>query len=71
MPPVMATPFAQEQQPETVTISQPLPNPTAMNQINKPHGHAGLIKIFYILGAVVFFFIYVFFWVKIFNIKLF
>lgn len=71
---VLSAPIAQSpltsEQPQTVTINQPLPNPTAGNIITKPHGHMGLIRVFYILGAIVFFVIYVFFWMKIFNIKL-
>ncbi|HSW47998.1 MAG TPA: hypothetical protein VLG67_02855 [Candidatus Saccharimonadales bacterium] len=59
-----------EQQPQTVTINQPLPQSSSSAIVTKPHGHSGLIRIFYILGAIVFFVIYVFFWVKIFNVSL-
>lgn len=68
--PAADTTSSPEQQPQTVTITQSLPNPTIENQIAAPHGHMGLIKIFYVLGAIVFFVIYVFFWMKIFNISL-
>lgn len=57
-------------QPQNVTINQPLPNPAASVILTKPHGHMGLIKVFYVLGATVFFVIYIFFWMKIFNIQL-
>jgi hypothetical protein len=60
----------QDQEPQVVTISQSLPTPTADNQIVQPHGHSGLIKVFYVLGITVFFVIYIFFWMKIFNISL-
>jgi hypothetical protein len=60
----------QNQEPQVVTISQSLPTPTADNQIVQPHGHSGLIKVFYILGTTVFFVIYIFFWMKIFNVSL-
>ena len=68
-PVVAESPLSQEQ-PQNVTINQPLPDPTAGVIINKPHGHMGLIRVFYILGAIVFFIIYMFFWIKIFNIKI-
>lgn len=64
------TNMGQEPHPETVTISQPLPAAPSSSIVNKPHGHSGLIRVFYILGAMVFFVIYVFFWAKIFNIQL-
>jgi hypothetical protein len=60
----------QDQEPKVVTISQSLPMPTADNQLIQPHGHSGLIKVFYTLGTIVFFVIYIFFWMKIFNISL-
>lgn len=57
--------------PQTVTINQPLPNPAETSILpNKSHGHMGLIKVFYVLGATVFFVIYIFFWMKIFNLQL-
>ncbi|HVF69088.1 MAG TPA: hypothetical protein VNA13_00840 [Xanthomonadales bacterium] len=61
---------APSDQPQTVTINQPLPNPTSMNQLKTSHGHMGLIKILYILGAIMFFVIYIFFWMKILNLNL-
>jgi hypothetical protein len=66
--PVIPESAMSQEQPQNVTINQPLPDPTAGVIINKPHGHMGLIRVFYILGAVVFFVIYIFFWMKIFNI---
>ncbi len=62
--------LSDEPHPQTVTLSQPAENPIASNIIAKPHGHMGLIRVFYILGGTVFFVIYIFFWAKIFNIKL-
>ncbi len=61
-----------DEQPKNVTIPQTAPaeDQQPINQIAKPHGHSGLIKIFYMLGATVFFVIYIFFWVKIFNFQL-
>lgn len=67
---LVQNPVSESDQPQTVTINQPLPNPTPSNIITQPHGHMGLIRIFYILGATVFFVIYVFFWMKIFNFSL-
>ncbi|HUQ85246.1 MAG TPA: hypothetical protein VM077_02880 [Candidatus Limnocylindrales bacterium] len=61
---------APSEQPQTVTINQPLPAGNASGIISQPHGHSGLIKVLYYLGAAVFFVIYVFFWMKIFNISL-
>lgn len=63
-------PDSAEPQPATVTITQASPTPPSTNIVSAPHGHSGLIKIFYILGATVFFVIYIFFWAKIFNISL-
>ena len=38
------------QHPQNVTINQPLPQtPSASAIVTKPHGHSGLIRIFYIL----------------------
>jgi len=63
-------PYSQEPHPETVTISQNPPTPNTFNQPVKPHAHSSLIKVFYFLGAAVFFLVYIFFWVKILNVKL-
>ncbi len=69
--PENTSPASAEPHPETVTINQPLPpTPAASAIIDKPHGHSGLIVVFYVLGAIVFFVIYIFFWAKIFNIAL-
>jgi hypothetical protein len=56
--------------PQTVTINQPVQNSASTEIITKPQGHMGLIKVFYVLGATVFFVIYIFFWMKIFNLSL-
>ena len=72
-PPLPDNPAQSSESPQTVTINQPLPNPAAASSdiITKPQGgHGGLIKVFYVLGATVFFVIYIFFWMKIFNISL-
>lgn len=68
--PLMETPFANEQSPGAVTISQPLPASAPMTPLASKHKHSGLIKVLYILGAIVFFTIYLLFWAKIFNFKL-
>ncbi len=58
-------------QPQTVTINQPLPAQAESNIITPPpHGHGGLLKVFYVLGGAVFFAIYVLFWMKILNVSL-
>lgn len=67
--PVMNTPFATEQKPEAVTVSQPLPT-TPLTPLPTPKAHGGLIKVLYILGGIVFFAIYIFFWTRIFGLKL-
>lgn len=59
-----------EPQPQTVNISQPIDNSHEITQTNEHQGHQGLLKVFYILGTTVFFMVYVFFWLKIFNISL-
>lgn len=68
--PLTQTTVGQEQAPVPVTISQPIPAPAPMTPLSTPHKHSGLIKVFYILGAMVFFTIYVYFWARIFNVKL-
>lgn len=69
--PPVEDPAQSSETPQSVTINQPLPNPASSDIISKPQsGHGGLIKIFYVLGATVFFVIYIFFWMKIFNLSL-
>ena len=67
--PILAN-TATPDQPQTVTIDQPLPNPAASNIITPPHGHGGLLKVFYVLGGVVFFVIYTIFCMKLLNVSL-
>lgn len=55
---------------QTVNISQPLESINQIKNAGETHGHKGLMQIFYILGTSVFFIVYVFFWLKIFNIPL-
>lgn len=66
----LTQPLSTNDQPQNVTINQPLPDPSVSAFVAKPHGHMGLIRVFYILGGIVFFVIYIFFWMKIFNIQL-
>ena len=68
----VADPQLAADQPKVVTITQSMPNPAPELQVTPPttHGHKGLIRIFYVLGTAVFFVIYIFFWMKIFNIQL-
>lgn len=47
---------------------QPLTSPAAVAQSSQ--GTGSLIKILYIFGGIVFFVVYVFFWIKIFNYQL-
>lgn len=69
--PVAENAQAADQGPKVVTISQAAPAaPAPELQITQPHGHMGLMKVFYILGGVVFFVIYIFFWMRIFNLSL-
>jgi len=44
--------------------------PTAAMQIPQPHDASPLLRVFYIVGALVFFVVYTIFWMKIFNISL-
>ncbi|MBA3724584.1 MAG: hypothetical protein H0W89_06920 [Candidatus Levybacteria bacterium] len=49
-------------------FSDPLPSPADVTQANTPHETSALLKVLYIVGAVVFFAIYTIFWVKVFNL---
>jgi hypothetical protein len=46
-------------------MAQPLPSPSTVNQ---PHETSALLKVLYIVGSVIFFVVYTFFWVKVFNL---
>ena len=58
------------EKPEAVTITESLPQTPAMIPIVNQSKHSGLIKVFYVLGIVLFFTVYIFFWTTIFNVKL-
>jgi hypothetical protein len=47
--------------------TQPLPSPAAVAQ-TAPHESSALLRVLYILAAVVFFAIYTVFWIKVFNL---
>lgn len=47
--------------------SQPLPSPSSVAQ-SAPHQASALLKVLYIVGAVIFFAIYTIFWIKVFNL---
>lgn len=46
---------------------QPLPSPASVNQAT-PHEVSPLLRVLYIIGAVIFFAIYTIFWIKVFNL---
>ncbi len=48
-------------------FSQPLPSPASVNQA-LPHEASPLLRVLYIVGAVVFFAIYTIFWIKVFKL---
>lgn len=56
------TPYAPQEQ-----LAQPLPSPATVNQATE-HTASPLLKVLYIVGAVIFFAIYTIFWIKIFNL---
>lgn len=67
-------PYIPESQdsPSTATMeqpitTQPLPSPAEVNQAAQ-HESSALLRVLYIVGAVVFFAIYTIFWVKVFNL---
>jgi len=49
----------------TEPMTQPLPSPSTVNQ---PHETSALLKVLYIVGSVIFFAVYTFFWIKVFNL---
>jgi hypothetical protein len=72
-PPVMPiTPYAPvdpgaAQNPSPESFAQPLPSPSTVNQTGV-HETSPLLKVLYIIGAVIFFAVYTVFWIKIFNL---
>lgn len=50
---------------------QPLPSPASVAQIEKNANAGPLLRILYIVGAVIFFIIYTIFWIKVFNLPFF
>ena len=48
-------------------FSQPLPSPASVNH-EELHEPSSLLKVLYIVGAVLFFAIYTIFWIKVFNL---
>jgi hypothetical protein len=50
-------------------MSQPLPSPASVNQAVN-HETSALLKVLYIIGAVVFFAVYTLFWVKVFGLPI-
>jgi len=46
----------------------PLPSPASVNQMTDQNA-SPLIRILYIVGAIVFFIVYTFFWTKVFNLQ--
>ena|ERR1700722_9054937 len=65
------TPYAPEgigvDQGATEQYTEPLPSPAAVNQ-SAPHETSALLKVLYIVGAVIFFAVYTIFWIKVFNL---
>jgi hypothetical protein len=55
-------------QPAQQPFAQPLPSPADVNQTAAHHETSPLLKVFYIIGAVVFLAIYTIFWIKVFNL---
>lgn len=54
--------------PQAQVFTQPLPSPAEVSQANAPHETSALLRVLYIVGAVVFFAIYTVFWIKVFNL---
>lgn len=67
-PPMGNSPF----QTPVVPINEPapLPSPAAVNQNVEGTGASSLVKILYIAGAIVFFAVYTYFWMRVFNLQL-
>jgi hypothetical protein len=55
------------QNPSPESFSQPLPSPSTINQTGA-HETSPLLRVLYIIGAVIFFAVYTVFWIKIFNL---
>lgn len=55
-------------EPQAQVFTQPLPSPAEVSQANAPHEASSLLRVLYIVGAVVFFAIYTVFWIKVFNL---
>lgn len=69
--PVTPTSYLPGAKPDlAVTPPQPASTATAAIKATAPHSASPVLRIVYILGAVAFFVIYTFFWIKIFNLKL-
>ena len=65
------TPYSPDTQsqylPPAEQTTQPLPSPSSVAQA-APHQASALLRVLYIIGAVVFFAIYTVFWIKVFNL---
>lgn len=63
------SPDAQQQYPPQAAdqMAQPLPSPSSIAQ-KGPHETSALLRVLYIIGAVIFFAVYTVFWIKIFNL---
>jgi len=62
------TPYSGDNQPQYADASgQPLPSPSSVAQ-NATKEASPLLRVLYIIGAVVFFAIYTVFWIKVFNL---
>ncbi len=68
MPPTTQTSEERDPQTQTVTISEPLPENNVV--VQPKSGHDTLLRIFYILGSAVFFLVYAFFWMRIFDLSI-
>jgi hypothetical protein len=70
--PISSTPItpytpANEESTQNESMYQPLPSPSSINQ--QAHKETSpLLKVLYIIGAVIFFLIYTVFWIKVFNL---
>lgn len=62
------SPVTPDAGPATSSFSQPLQPPADLNQNSGPHEASALLRVLYIVGAVVFFMIYTIFWIKVFNL---
>jgi hypothetical protein len=49
---------------------QPFASPAAINQAAQGQETSSLVRLLYVFGALLFFIVYVFFWIKVFNYKL-